>query len=376
MLTSSPFTPRLFQIRTHLLLPWRLGGIFVGVVQPHLTECYCFWVTHGPQDAPLMDPWVVFGKVGVAPKSPPHHVFRQQTFPEGLLHHESRVAEVGDATFEVWREAALVALSEVSEGPAKAKLPVEHVQVAVGVYKTHVCAHTRVTALHTFHPYRESGFISVPTRKGVAGVLQVSVGKSAQRGINIPRFVPRCFWSSCFWRIRRPRRRCRGTHQAVTGEVTVVSFCSASSCRGLVLTACLSKHRVLNRRPGGGTSRHQENALKKTGQLFNLYFLTKVSIIYTEGLPVRRQGFENLSWKASSTSFCDCGAHFHWEPLLFPLECPDSVHTGLCVLWSHWGTQGLNIHLVTCLCKHWFLPRRLSPTEALVRGLQSPSPWT
>lgn len=99
-----------------------------------------------------MDPWVVFGKVGVAPKSPPHHVFRQQTFPQGLLHHESRVAEVGDAACEVWREAALIALPEFSEGPAKAKLPVENVQVAVGVYKTHVGSHTRVTAPHTVRP--------------------------------------------------------------------------------------------------------------------------------------------------------------------------------------------------------------------------------
>lgn len=124
----------------------------MGVVQPHLTERYCFWVTHGPQDAPLMDPCVVLGKVGVASKSPPHHVFRQQAFPQALLHHESRVAEVGDATFEVWREAALIALPELSEGPAEAKLPVEHVQVAVGVYKTHICAHRGVTALHTICP--------------------------------------------------------------------------------------------------------------------------------------------------------------------------------------------------------------------------------
>lgn len=100
-------------------------------------------------------------------------------------------------------------------------------------------------------------------REGVAYVLQVSVGKSAQRGINIPRIVSRCFWSSCFWRIRRPRRRSRGTHQAMTGPVTEVGFCSASSCRGRILTACLSKHRVLNRRPGGGISWHQENTLKK-----------------------------------------------------------------------------------------------------------------
>lgn len=81
----------------------------------------------------------------MASKSPPHihthHVFRQQTFPQGLLYHESRVAEVDNATFEVWREAALIEPSELLDGPAKAKLPVEHVQVAVGVQKTHVCAH-------------------------------------------------------------------------------------------------------------------------------------------------------------------------------------------------------------------------------------------
>lgn len=145
MVMSPLFKLWFFQITTHLLLPWRIGGIFVGVVQPHLAERHCFWVMHGHQDVLFLDTWVVFGEVGVAPKSPPHHVFSQQAFPQGLLHHESRVAEVGDAASEVWREAALVALPEVVESPSEAQLPVQHIQVAVGVYKTHVGAHMRVT---------------------------------------------------------------------------------------------------------------------------------------------------------------------------------------------------------------------------------------
>lgn len=65
--------------------------------------------------------------MGVAPESPPHHVFSQQAFPQGLLHHEPRVAEVGDAASEVWREAAPVALPEVVESPPEAQLPVQHI---------------------------------------------------------------------------------------------------------------------------------------------------------------------------------------------------------------------------------------------------------
>lgn len=82
---------------------------------------------HGHQDVLLLDARVVFGEVGVAPESPPHHVFSQQAFPQGLLHHESRVAEVGDAASEVWREAAPVALPEVVESPPEAQLPVQHI---------------------------------------------------------------------------------------------------------------------------------------------------------------------------------------------------------------------------------------------------------
>lgn len=149
---TSTLFKRLFQITTHLLLPRRTGGIFVGVVQPHLSECHCFWVIHGPQNVLFLDTWVVFGKVRVAPESPPHHVFSQQTFPHCLLHHEFRVAEVGDAASEVWREAALVALPEVTKSPSEAQLPIQHIQVAVGVYKTHIGAHTRITATHMFFP--------------------------------------------------------------------------------------------------------------------------------------------------------------------------------------------------------------------------------
>lgn len=118
---------RIYQTRTHLFLPGSVSGIFVGVVEAHFPECHSFWMTHGHQYVAFIDIRVVFGKVGVATKRPPYHVFSQQAFPQGLLHHHPRVTEVCNAASERWRKAPLVKLSKAAEGPSEAKLSIEHV---------------------------------------------------------------------------------------------------------------------------------------------------------------------------------------------------------------------------------------------------------
>lgn len=46
---------RTYQTTTYLFLPGGVSGIFVGVVEAHLTKCHSFWMTHGHQYVAFMD---------------------------------------------------------------------------------------------------------------------------------------------------------------------------------------------------------------------------------------------------------------------------------------------------------------------------------
>lgn len=78
--------------------------------------------------------------MGVASKRPPHHVLGEQPLPQGLLLHDARVAEVGDAAVKLSGEAAVVLRAEAAEAATVTQLPVQHVDVTVGVYEAYIAA--------------------------------------------------------------------------------------------------------------------------------------------------------------------------------------------------------------------------------------------
>lgn len=123
------------QILLYLFLRWGVSRVFVGVVQAHLTKGHGFWMPHRRQYIALLNTRVVFGKMRVAPKCPPYHVFSQQTFPQRLFHHDIWVAEVCNTALKLSSEATLVQPSKAAERPAEAKFSIEHVQMAMRVYE-------------------------------------------------------------------------------------------------------------------------------------------------------------------------------------------------------------------------------------------------
>lgn len=158
-------------MRPCLFLPGDGSRVFVGVVQPHLTKCYSFRMSHGHQYVAFMDTRVFLGKVGVAPKRSPHHVFSQQTLPQGLLHHDGWVTEICNTALKFGRKAAVVKSPKAAKCPTEAKFSIEHVYVAVSVNKTNLIIQVGVTGPHVFFPQWKSFFRSATMSKRVGRIM-------------------------------------------------------------------------------------------------------------------------------------------------------------------------------------------------------------
>lgn len=107
----------------------------MGVVQTHLAKRHGFRMPHGFQYVAFVNAGVLMSKVWVTPKSTPNHLLIQEIFPQGLLRHEPRIAEVRNAALKLCRKARAVETSETAEGATEAQFSVKHVKMAVCVDK-------------------------------------------------------------------------------------------------------------------------------------------------------------------------------------------------------------------------------------------------
>lgn len=110
-----------------------MGVVFVRVIKANFSKSYRLRVPHGFQDYLLVLGAVILGEMRMAPESTPDHLLTQKSLPQPLSLRQAWVTEVRHTAAKISREAAAVLTPKALERSTEAQLPVQHVQVAVGV---------------------------------------------------------------------------------------------------------------------------------------------------------------------------------------------------------------------------------------------------